>query len=285
MSLEKRKILMESESPGREMLIFFLVSVLILGGFFIIYKSEVSLEYLIDINADMPEKMVIETESFSLIDFVISGFSPVIIAVTGLIIMCLSLSVLSVTNIGRFRYLLIIPIFLSGILFNFSILFLFFAAGLFAACLYVIPLGETYFQELKKWKRFRVGSNAVGKGLLVMFLFVLLGSYVALSTDKQYGERFYESLGESISNLALKEVENAQAQQNSPQDSEILIQDSMNQIKADYPNLTESQYKQMELQLREKINASEPVSAGSKEKVDKMAAAILLQSDLDSLAT
>jgi preprotein translocase subunit SecF len=157
---------------------------------------------------------------------------------------------------------------------------LFFGAGLFAACLYVIPLGETYFQEFKKWKFFRVGSNAVGKGLLVLFLFIFAGSYVALSTDKQYGESFSDSLGESISNLALKEVENAQMQQNSPESNEVMIQDSMNQIRVDYPNLTEAQYSQMETQLWEKINSTGQAEDASKEQVNRMVDASLKTSPL-----
>jgi len=281
MSWEKRKSLMENDARSREILIFLLASFLLLGGFFALYGSGVSLDYLIDMNADLPGKMAVPAESFSLPGFVIANFSPVIMAVAGLLSMCLALSILSVTKIGNYRYFLIIPIFLSGILFNYSILFLFFGSGLFVACLYVIPLGETYFLELKRWKFFRVGSNAVGKGLLVLFLFVLVGSYVALSTDKQYGERFYESLSESISNMALREVENAQAQQEYPADSgELFVKESMNQMRIDYPNLTEAQYLQMESQLTEEINAAGQASAASKEDVEGLVGASLKNSPL-----
>jgi hypothetical protein len=218
---------------------------------------------------------VSDTEGIS--GFFASSFTPVFIAIIGLIIMCLALSILSLAPVGRYKYLLALPIFLSGILFNFSILFLFFGLGIYLACLYVIPLGETYFQEFKKWKSFRVGSNAVGKGLFVVFIFVFIGSYVALSTDKNYAGSFQEGLTASITNLALRELENSASQPDNSASIENTVQDSMSLVRTEYPGLSEKQYSEMEKNLRMNLSSS---SLSMKDKAKDLVEASLKNSPL-----
>jgi len=273
---------MVTDGMNREAVIFILVSLMIFAGIFVVYSSEASLGYFVKLNADLPGKMTSVNSSQGISGFFASSFSQAFVAVIGLIIMCLALSVLSVAPVGRYKYLLALPIFLSGILFNFSMLFLFFGLGFYIACLYVIPLGETYFQELKKWKSFRVGSNAVGKGLFVLFILVFIGSYAALSTDKHYTASFQEGLIASVTNLALNELENVQAQQDENLSVETAIQNSMVQIRNDYPNLSEKQYLDMENSLRNNISSGSQNDASMKDRAKDLVESSLKNSPLVS---
>jgi hypothetical protein len=281
MSLGRRISLMMNERVNREILIFLFASLAIFSGFFVIYESGISLSYLVSLNSDIPMKMFSIQDSQSISGFIQSNFNSLFVAIFGLVLICLTLSILSISHSGRYKYLLAAPIFLSGILFNFSILFLFFGAGLFIACLFVIPLGETYFQELKKWKRFRVGSNAVGKALFVVFLFVFVGTYIALSLDARYGENFSKGMENGISDIVLNEVENMQSNQNIGT-GEQQIKKSMLQVRIDYPNLTEQQYAEMEKNLRASLSSNLQKAGPSKEEVGALVAASLKSSPLFS---
>lgn len=279
MSLERKINLMMNEMISKEVLIFFLVSIAIFAGFFVIYSSNSSLDYLINLSASLPEKVATMQSMSDARDIVLSDFSQLIIATGGLILLCFSLSILSVVSIGKIRYLLIIPVILSGVLFNFSIMFLFLGLGLFISLLYVIPLGETYFQELKKWKTFRVGSNAVGKGLMILFIFVFVGSYITFSIDRHYGNEFYDGMEKSVSTIALKEVNTMANQQNNSVLNEQIINDSMQEIKKEYPNLTEQQYSSMEIELRQRLNNTK-ISPSSQGQTEALIRASLKSSPL-----
>lgn len=74
------------------------------------------------------------------------------------------------------------------------------AAGIVAAGYMIIPLAYTYGQEFKKWIRFRVGSNAVGRALFLFNLVVALAVFVAVLAGLQaYQAEFRSDMKESIS--------------------------------------------------------------------------------------
>lgn len=244
---------MESDLLKKEAPVAAAVSLIILIGFYFLYISGMSLDYIVGLNAQIPQKMIVSQSSFSASGFLFDTLGPVIVSLLAFAIFSFSLAILTVKPLGKSRYFLILPILLSGFLFNFSILFLFFALGLFISCLYVIPLGETYFQELKKWKHFRVGSNSVGKAFLILFLFIFLGSFIALSTNESYKNSFYKDMKGSISVLVQNEVGNAMENYQDSMMGGQAISDLMVQARNDNPNLSEEQYKQMELQIRENL--------------------------------
>ena len=271
---------MENEAARMEIIFVFVLSVLIFAGFYILYASGVSLDYLVGMNSSLPQRMTAMQESFSLLHFLYSSVSPILTAVFALIIFSFSLALLSVHPLGRLKYVLAVPIFLSGILFNFSILFMFFGIGLFIAYLYVIPLGQTYFAEYRRWKFFRVGSNAVGKALFITFLFILAGSYIALSMNLQYREEFSQGFKQSMVEVVSMEVENMRAQQGTTAMEEQLVQDSMRQMRHDYPNLTEKQYSDMEARLKESLNSSTQSGAMSESEIKSIVESSLSTSPL-----
>lgn len=268
---------MEADISRGEVAVVIIISALIFAGFYILYISGLSLDYLITINANMPEKMVVSQEGFSLLGFLTSNFTPIIIAAGALAVFALSISVLSVRPLGNIKYILLLPIFMSGVLFNFSILFLFFGFGLFIAHIYAIPLGQTYFMEFKKWKLFRVGSNAAGKALFVLFLFVLAGSYIALSSNLNYRVEFSQGFKSSMVSLVGSEMENMKMQQSLSGQTEQFVQSAMSQARHENPGLTEKQYKEMEQSIRANMTSTIQNSGPTESEVKS-----LVESSIDS---
>ncbi|MCX6816020.1 MAG: hypothetical protein NT120_04180 [Candidatus Aenigmarchaeota archaeon] len=67
-----------------------------------------------------------------------------------------------------------------------SILSLFVAVALLLTGTYVVPLANTYAKEMKKWVRFRVGSNATAKALLIFNVLLAVGVFVAILSNAQF---------------------------------------------------------------------------------------------------
>jgi len=242
---------------------FVFVSTLYFLGFVILYLSNISLDSITALQANFIELLILNARK-SAFEVFISIFSGILIAVSGLVIFCIGLSFLAVKKLDKLKYFLLIPILCSGFLFNFSILYLFFGLGLFVSSLYIIPLGETYKMELKKWKKFRVGSNAISKALFVLFLFVFLGSLISFSVNDSYRQLFFNTSVSSITNIINAEMSNYDNSEGNVTNEIInqAIEDQMKKIRSLYPNLTEEQYLQIKDEMRKKmkeINSSENI--------------------------
>jgi hypothetical protein len=74
-----------------------------------------------------------------------------------------------------------------------SITSIFLAIGLLLSSVYVVPLANTYSKELKRWIRFRVGSNAIGKALMIMNVAIALGVFLSISINAQYYQDSFQS--------------------------------------------------------------------------------------------
>ncbi len=261
----------KSENPKEfsELLEFLFASILFFGGFCVLFLSKVTLNSLTILQAKFFEIFFLGVLENSILEVILNTFSGIFIALFGFTMFCLGLSLLAVKKPGKIKYFLIAPILCSGILFNFSIMFLFLAIGLFLSVLYVIPLGETYQQELKKWKKFRIGSNAVSHALLVMFIFIFIGSLVSFYTNDSYSQKYLETTTESLSNIVGAEISNFSPGGNSELSEKLInktIEDQMQKLRDEYPDLTEEQYSQIEIKLRddmsEKTNSFETSDLG-----------------------
>ncbi len=252
-----------------ELLNFLFVSILFFMGFCVLFLSGITLSSLTILQARFLEIFALGVLENSIFEVIMNTFSGIFIALLGFTIFCMGLSFLAVKKPGKMKYFLIAPIICSGILFNFSTMFLFLAMGLFLASLYVIPLGETYEQELKKWKKFRIGSNAVSHALLVMFIFVFIGSLVSFYTNDSYSQIYMETTAESLSNIIGGEISNFATGGDSKLSEGMInktVEDQMQKIRDEYPDLTEEQYSQIEVELRiniaEKANSFETSDLG-----------------------
>ncbi|MBN2094408.1 MAG: hypothetical protein JW727_00010 [Candidatus Aenigmarchaeota archaeon] len=268
---------MELDDKSREICILLFLSLMIFLGFYLFYAAGMSLDYLIRMNAELPEKMVMSAQGENA-SFVVDLLMPVFMSITSLLCFCAVFAALSVRTIGKIHYATAIPIIVSGVLFGFSIMYLFFAAGLFAASIYSVPLGETYRQELKKWREFRVGSNTASKALFVLFLFVFAGSYIALSHDGGYKDHFYSEVKLGVAGLVQREVDNSLALQGAS--NEEYLSASMAALKSDNPALTDAEIRAAETAMREGLSDQEEDYAASRAQVDGLVESSLENSPL-----
>jgi len=80
----------------------------------------------------------------------------------------------------------------------------FLAISLIVACFYITPLANTYGKEFRKWVKFRVGSNAVGKALLIFNVLLALGIFFSvLSSSQFYQSSFKNELKSTLTEIAL----------------------------------------------------------------------------------
>ncbi len=243
---------MENKFFNLEIFKFVFVSVLYSIGFFILYFSKLSLSYITVFQSRLVELFILKIQNLSITDFLLTYFEPFFIFLFAIIFFSCGLAFLSVNKLGDLRYFLILIFLPFGFLFNFSILFIFFCLGLYIVSVYVIPLGETYERELKKWKHFRVGSHAVSKALFILFLLVFAGSFVTYSLDNSYQKSFMNTTTSSLGNIISSEVNNIQ--EGDVKDD--IIQKRMKEVREQYPNLTEEQYSEIEKKLRNSINST-----------------------------
>ena len=88
-----------------------------------------------------------------------------------------------------------------------TMLSLFIAAAVLVAFPFTVSASNTYYSELKKWKFFRIGSNAAGKALLIINLIVGLGILIAISLNSvHYTEIFKADIRETITSATLNTV-------------------------------------------------------------------------------
>jgi hypothetical protein len=80
-----------------------------------------------------------------------------------------------------------------------SILGVFFGFAMLAAAGFVVKLSNTYSRELKRWVRFRSGSNSIGKALLLINLAVSAGLAISLAASQaDFRASFREELGKTM---------------------------------------------------------------------------------------
>ncbi|MBI2232438.1 MAG: hypothetical protein HYU56_00825 [Candidatus Aenigmarchaeota archaeon] len=89
-----------------------------------------------------------------------------------------------------------------------TMLSLFIAAAVLVAFPFTVSASNTYYSELKKWKFFRIGSNAAGKALLIINLIVGLGILIAISLNSvHYTDIFKADIRETITSATLNTVD------------------------------------------------------------------------------
>jgi len=203
---------MGSKFSNLEIIKFLFVSFLYSAGFLVLYLSKVSLGYIVTFQPRLAELFILKIQNSSVLEFIITYFGPFFILAVSL----------------------------------------FFAAGLYLVSIYIIPLGETYEKELKKWKHFRVGSRAVSKALFILFLLVFVGSLTTYSLDNSYQRSFTNATISSLKTIMSSELNNIQSEEF----TEDLVQKRMEEVKKQYPNLTEEQYSEIEERLRIFVNGT-----------------------------
>jgi hypothetical protein len=186
---------------GKNNVILFLAIVCFLG--FALLARNANVDALVGLQFDMIRSMFMqETLSLNVLWYLV--LSTVFLTL-GYVFLCIS----GVSS-PDFRPGLIVGTIASAvflIMFNFSMVSLFLSAGMLITCAYIMPLSNTYFLEFKRWKLFRVGSNSIGKVLMILNVLVAVGSFVYLSgQNTQYGEAFKQQLSDTLKQISLQQA-------------------------------------------------------------------------------
>ena len=135
---------------------------------------------------------------FYLFDIPSGGISfEVIKTLISFLFLILGFCFLSVSGFYKDNYKigLVALVILPFIILRFSFMQLFLFSAVLLASLFIVPLSNTYGQELKKWKYFRVGSNSVGKALFVFNIIIIVGIFLVISMNLAfYQEQFRNKL-------------------------------------------------------------------------------------------
>ncbi len=97
----------------------------------------------------------------------------------------------------KIGFVSIIPAILIVLLLGLSIFSGLLALAVVISSIYVIPLANTYGMELRRWRRFRVGSKSVGRILIVFNVILALAVMLSVSVNPvEYQQDFKNSLKE-----------------------------------------------------------------------------------------
>lgn len=179
---------------------------------FLFASSESSVSSIVNVQNVFLESALIESAGASTIaalNILMSHFYSMIAA---LIFLFLAFSFLAAYNYyeeDRKTSLLISVI--GAIIFiaflGLTIAAIFLAVGLIASVWIMAPLAHTYGKEFRKWIHFRVGSNATGRAMMLLNVFIAIGVFVAvLSSQAVYEQEFRQDLKESLSDVVSQQL-------------------------------------------------------------------------------
>lgn len=164
--------------------------------------SGFSTDSVVNIQNTMLRNMFIQTQgTLESVGILLAPFFPIFLS---LVFLSLAFDVL--TSYGFYKndsrtgaIAGIIGALVYIVMFGFTITSAAFAVGVFVASYYIVPLSNTYGQELKKWVRYRTGSNSVGNALFVFNIILALGIFIAVMANLAlYQESFKQDFSESI---------------------------------------------------------------------------------------
>lgn len=172
-----------------------LVSTLLIIGFIFFDLFSISVDGIILYSASLPGKFVstdfltpLKDISLDFLSFIVP-FIPI----------SLSISVLSVfgAKFGENRKLglvsTIVPSFIGLIILGISFLSVMLFLGIVISGLLSTGLSEMYSKELKKWKNYRIGSNAAKKCFFILNILILVGVFLTIIYNTSYYEEGLKS--------------------------------------------------------------------------------------------
>ncbi len=214
---------------------------------FTLLVNGISTGYFVDMQNLITGMVMIQTAGMSpaqALSTVIGSFAAVIAAV---IFLTLGFAILSAYGAyaGDKKVGLIAGVISGAIMllvFHFTITAFLMLITMAIVCMYIVPLSNTYFQELVKWKFFRTGAHAVSKALFVFNIMLALGIFLTVTQNLgAYGKTFTEGFSAVITDAVMDEKAIEKA------------------VEENYPGLPEAQ----------KRAAIEAMKAQASETVDK----------------
>jgi Zn-dependent protease len=175
----------------------------------------INLNYIVNFQNHFIKFMMIGTSKMTMesaLFLAVSSFISILIALVLLVAGFAILSSYGFLENNRMVGLIAALISSLGLLviFGFSIISVFVSLGLIIACMFIIPLANTYGKELKRWILFRSGSHSISTVLLIFNLIVSLGIFLAISANADYYQNSMKAdLLATMEEVTLSEISNS----------------------------------------------------------------------------
>lgn len=152
----------------------------------------------------------------------------------------------------------LVPSAVGAVFVGLSVTSLMFLLGMIACGFLVSPLAIMYLRELKKWKRYRIGSRTVSKCFLLINLFLFSALFINVFIDQEIYSDIYRQDAEDFVIGLIPEVGGGGLPQ--IEGMEILPPEQREQIEEEYSALTADQRQNVENKVTEMLR-SENISA------------------------
>lgn len=130
-------------------------------------------------------------------------FTPFLFVLTALVFLTLAISILAYYRSEPVANASGIAAALAALVLFPTVAGIFLALALFL-CSYASRVSVIYAKEMKKWVGFRLGSNTVGKALMIANVLIAIGVFSSvIVSQSNYENSFREELRSSVSALAL----------------------------------------------------------------------------------
>lgn len=181
---------------------------------FFLLISDLTTTKIVNLQTQVLSILFIETQGLNIFQTITTLLSPFLLPLLGLIFLALGFVCLTFYGKNNQGYAGIITgaitAILSLVFFSFTLMSIFMALSFLVTCIYIVPLANTYFKELKKWKSFRLGARSLATVLIIFNVILSLGVFTEVYLNNQYKQGFEEKLTNTMTQLTASSLPTGQ---------------------------------------------------------------------------
>ncbi|UCG95778.1 MAG: hypothetical protein JSV92_01875 [archaeon] len=133
----------------------------------------------------------------------------------------------------------LIPSVIGLIIAGPSITFVLFSVGLVISGFLVTPMSVMYLEELKKWRKYRIGAKTISKCFFLLNLMIFFGFLISVFFGLGYYNELYVNETKSVVISLIPEIGGGEMPQ--MEGFELLPEEQQQEIEEEYSKLTEAQ--------------------------------------------
>ena len=224
--------------------------------YLLLYSSNINLTYISEFQASLISILFLSAKGIFI------SLAPLLLYSISLILLLSFLYITtSLSELGRLKLFLAIPLAIFPYFFNFSVSAMFLSVGIFVSLLISEKLGKIYLDEIRDYRKFRFGIKLSAKLLFITYSIFCLGIFFQLSMNESYAYLF---LNESLNRTAV--LMSSQYKYFLPE-KESLINLQLEMIKQNYNITDEDKLKLIRRELEESYNETATINETQLQKI------------------
>ena len=224
--------------------------------YLLLYSSNINLTYISEFQASLISILFLSAKGIFI------SLAPLLLYSLSLILLLSFLYITtSLSELGRLKLFLAIPLAIFPYFFNFSVSAMFLSVGIFVSLLISEKLGKIYLDEIRDYKKLRFGIKLSAKLLFITYSIFCLGIFLQLSMNESYAYLF---LNESLNRTAI--LISSQYKYFLPE-KESLINLQLEMIKQNYNITDEDKLKLIRRELEESYNETATINETQLQKI------------------